>query len=309
MILDRAIWLEERRKGIGATDIAAIAGVHPYKTPLQVYLEKVEATDEDLSAKPEVEWGLRLEEAIARKYADLHEVALEVTGLVVHPDVPWRRATPDRVVAGEARCVELKTAGIRQASRWGEEQTDEIPEEYLIQACWQIATLGFEACDIAVLIAGNDYREYRVHRDPDFEQDLVQLGEAFWVDHVKKGIPPALDSSEAARKYLLRKHPRNVAPLLQATPEAEALATRLREADERCKAAEDDKARARHELMALIGDHDGLLGEFGKIYWRHQAGGKSWKAIAMALNPSEELIQEHTRPGTRVFRPYWSKGV
>jgi len=33
-------WLNERRKGIGGSDAAAICGVSPYRTPLQVWKDK-----------------------------------------------------------------------------------------------------------------------------------------------------------------------------------------------------------------------------------------------------------------------------
>jgi len=308
-ITDRKAWLEERRKGICATDIAAISGIHPYKTALEVYVEKTEGTDKDLSDNEAVEWGLRLEEVIATKYAESHGVELTDCGLVVHPDTDWRRATPDRLVVGEDRGVEVKTAGIRQAARWGEEQTDQVPEEYLVQVAWQCATLGYDTWDIAVLLAGQEYREYRLHRDTELEAGLIQLGHDFWTDHVLKRIPPPLDGSDSARAYLLGRFPRNVEPLLTATPEAEEWAGKLREAKDRIAEAEADEARAKQELMAIIGDHDGIEGDFGKIYWRLQAGRASWKSIAEALNPPAELIEKHTGPGTRVFRPYWKKGA
>ena len=37
---DRAAWLAQRRNGIGASDIAAVLGISPWKTPLQLYMDK-----------------------------------------------------------------------------------------------------------------------------------------------------------------------------------------------------------------------------------------------------------------------------
>lgn len=33
-------WVAQRRHGIGGSDVAAILGVNPYKTPYHVWLEK-----------------------------------------------------------------------------------------------------------------------------------------------------------------------------------------------------------------------------------------------------------------------------
>ncbi len=41
-------YLEERRKGIGGSDIAAILGLSPWKTAYQVYQEKRKEVDDAL---------------------------------------------------------------------------------------------------------------------------------------------------------------------------------------------------------------------------------------------------------------------
>src|SRR3990172_13295607 len=60
-------WRAARRKGIGATGVAAILGVHPWKSPLDVYLDKRGLTQFAPSpAQAEMmEWGHRHERAIA----------------------------------------------------------------------------------------------------------------------------------------------------------------------------------------------------------------------------------------------------
>lgn len=59
--------LAKRRTGITSTDIAAICGLNPYKSPMAVYLDKI--------GKPlEVEqtegmfWGLALEPLLLQRY-------------------------------------------------------------------------------------------------------------------------------------------------------------------------------------------------------------------------------------------------
>lgn len=315
--MDRATWLEERRKGICSTDIAAIAGVHPYKSALEVYVEKVDGTNVDLSGKPEVEWGNRHEPTIAAKYAERHGVTLESPGLVFAPDEPWRRATADRfVVPGgdwkpgdRRRGLEIKTAGARQAHRWGESGSGEYPEEYYLQCQWCMSVCDYDEWDLAVLIGGNDYREYRIARDRVLEGNLIEIGQRFWEENVLARVPPTLDGSDSAAAYLLAQFPRNVEPLIAAPPEADQWVERYREAEEKLALAEREKAKAKHELQAIIGEHDGIEGGWGKILWKTQAGRPSWKAIAEELGATPELIEKHRSDGTRVFRPYFKKGA
>ena len=71
------IRLEERRKTLGASEIPAVAGVNPHRSALDVYLEK-KGLSAPFAGNAFTEWGLRLEEPIAQKYAEV--VGLELIG-------------------------------------------------------------------------------------------------------------------------------------------------------------------------------------------------------------------------------------
>ena len=44
--MTREEWLSARRTGIGGSDIAAILGLSPWRTPLDVYRDKVDGEDQ-----------------------------------------------------------------------------------------------------------------------------------------------------------------------------------------------------------------------------------------------------------------------
>src|SRR3990167_10245335 len=67
--MDEAKWLEERRKGIGGSDIAAIRGLSPWKTAYQVYEEKRKEVGEG-EGNTATDGGRRLEPAIRQWYSD-----------------------------------------------------------------------------------------------------------------------------------------------------------------------------------------------------------------------------------------------
>jgi predicted phage-related endonuclease len=89
--------LEDRRKTLGASEIPAVAGVNPHRSALDVYLEK-KGLAEPFAGNAFTEWGLRMEEPIAQKYAEVIGLPVVTSDTIVARG--WMSATPDRLVAG-----------------------------------------------------------------------------------------------------------------------------------------------------------------------------------------------------------------
>ena len=66
--MNREEWLNERRSGIGGSDAAAVMGLNPWKSPLDVYLDKTGQLMESPD-NPALYWGRVLEEVVAREYS------------------------------------------------------------------------------------------------------------------------------------------------------------------------------------------------------------------------------------------------
>jgi putative phage-type endonuclease len=207
--------LAARRAGIGASEIAALLGISPWESPFSLFWRKVNGWDFEPSA--EMEWGTRLETAIAAKYADLHpefHVATDV-GLV-EGEEPWMLATPDALlfdaetwpgdhVSYAVAALELKTAHSAHDG-WGEPGTAEIPVYYRAQVLWQMLVIEVQFADVAVLIGGSDYREYTVLRDDRDIAVMVEAGRRFMA-RIEAGDPPPLDDHPATLTTLVRLHP------------------------------------------------------------------------------------------------------
>ena len=304
--------LEERKRGIGSSEIAAVAGLSPYAGPIDVWRAKVEGLR--VEETPAMRRGTLLEPVIAQMYADETSAALELSDTLFHPSRPPALATPDRIAQkdGERWVLEIKTANLRMLDQWGEPGTDEVPQQYLAQVAWEMSCAGLERADLAVLIAGDEFRVYHLRRDAELEEMLHEEAERFWRDYVLTGQPPPIDGSDSCARWLAERYPLNRSPLLEATPEAEALALAYRKAREVREAAEEREQHARNQLCALIGDAEGLAGTFGKLTWKRSKDSArvDWEAVAKAAGAPANLIQQHTtlKPGPRVFRPTWKKG-
>lgn len=306
--------IEQRRHGVGASEMAAICGLNPYRSALDVYLEKVGIT-EPFAGNERTEWGNRLEKAIAKKYAETHEITFQTPDeTTVHPEHPWLMGTPDRLITyGDAPSVpvlglEIKTVGLRSAFRWGE-AGDDLPEEYLVQCHVYMAIFGIP-WDVAVLIGGQEYREYRLEPDPALEARLIEIGSNFWHNHVEKRIPPAPDSSEASSKALGRLYPRDEGPMLAVGAEGETWANALKVHRESLAAAEGRVREAENKLKAMIGEAAGIKGPWGHVTWKatKDRAYTDYKAIVAGLNVPPETIEAHTerKPGSRRFLVKWA---
>ncbi len=256
--------IADRRRGIGASEVAAVVGVVP--GAIDVWARKVGEFQDDSGPNDLLEFGHRIEEVIGDAYQARHpETRIYTPGTVWHPTVDFACASPDRVVAAPGlgrpareawlRLLEIKTVFFSSAE-YGE-RADEIPERHLVQVAWQQECCDVEDATLVALVNGR-YREYEVKRDREFGALLLDAVARFWHEHVLARIPPPVDGSIAYSDYLRRRHPRDQGPLLPASDEARELVARLREAKKALKDAETREAEAGNMLRALIGDAAGI---------------------------------------------------
>ncbi len=239
-------WLAARRTGIGSSDAAAVLGVSPWATPLQVYLEKIGEAPEREQTGP-MRLGLLLEPIIAQLYSDDTGYGFQDEQRFVRSQrYPWLIATLDRVREDE-RVVELKSVGRRQADEWGESGTDEVPRWVACQVLHQMIAAGAEVADVAALICGQELRIYHLERDDQLTKAIIEREGEFW-DKVVSRVPPAVNPDKDAR-LLSRLFPDSVGEVALG-----ADATRIVQEWERLgkEAGEADKARKRLKIDLLM---------------------------------------------------------
>ena len=116
----------------------------------------------------------------------------------IHPEMGWLRGTPDWVTVVGKKGVEGKTAGYRQADKWGPPGTDVVPIHHLLQCAWYMALLDYNEWEIALFPLGWTPEEgadklihiYPIARDMALEQTLLAKGK-FWEEHIKKNAARA----------------------------------------------------------------------------------------------------------------------
>lgn len=202
-------WLQERKKGLGASDAGTIIGVNKWKSNVELWEEKVGLRQaEDLSHKPYVQYGHDAEPHLRALFALDHpeyRVTYESAYKMIFSDeLPFLFATPDgeleEIGTGRHGGLEVKTTEIVRPAQWAE-WDNRIPQTYYAQVCHQMLAAGW---DFVILVAQIKWRtktgemrkmikEYPIERADALEDIAFIKTEAvkFW-RHVQTKTPPAL---------------------------------------------------------------------------------------------------------------------
>ncbi len=260
-----------RDKVLGATDIGAVLGISPWKTPVELWKEKT-GRAAPRRADPIREGifrrGKRLEPIVRAMSVDkLQQRGLQVELVGKNQryydrELPWLTSEIDFevILSGVAEIdgVEVRfnrelvtadcktTAGFARR-HWGAEDTDAIPLHYAAQFMQGISLRNVDRCLCAALIGLDDVALYWITRDDVTIAAMRQRAEAFWVDHVLADIPPdPIRYADISELY-----PVDNGRTLEATDEIAAAAREHRSLGLQVKALEAQRAA----LALQIGDY------------------------------------------------------
>jgi putative phage-type endonuclease len=259
-------WLEWRRGGIGASDIAGVMGLSPWSSAWSVWADKVGLAPPQPTSEL-MEAGRWLELAIAPWAQD--RTGMPVTGMqtaLEDPDLEWMRCTADGFVgelAAPDALLEIKTTGYGR--RW-----ETVPVHYQCQAQWQMAVTALSAVVFAVL-HGRRLEIYRLERDPADIEVLIQAADRFWHAHVLERVAPPLDGSAATADALAAIYPLETPGASVALDELEPVLGDWRAARAAESAAKRERREAESLIKAALGDaEEGTISGRRAVTWRSQ---------------------------------------
>lgn len=195
-------WLKHRQEGIGGSDASAIAGLNPWKSSIQLYMDKKQEDPQEIKSL-RMELGNRLEGLVAELFTE--ETGLKVrnvNGMLKNDKYPFALANIDRAIVGEKAFLECKTTGSYSLKEW----QDGIPGHYEIQCLHYMAITGATHCYIAALIGNSDFIWHKIERDEETIEYLMQIEKEFWEDNILKDVLPLPDGSDAYSSYLKEKY-------------------------------------------------------------------------------------------------------
>lgn len=255
----REEWLNERRNGLGGSDIAAIMGLSPWKSRYQLYQDKKGLIPHN-EENDQMRWGHLMEPTLRQFYSnETGRVVRIPEGIIYHKEYPVLFANPDGVT-DDCRIVELKTARI--SKDWGEPGTAEIPDSYALQVQHYMLVTGYKVADVVVSIGGGLPVIYIVPADNEIHQLIIEEGLAFW-KQVEDGICPEPESyqdvvskfgggTEVGKVYASEENVKEVDKLIVVKAEIAALE------------AQEDELKAK--IITAIGEKgDSLIDGSGRL--------------------------------------------
>lgn len=200
---DRAQWLEARKRYIGGSDAAAIMGLSPWSTPVELWMEK---TGRSVKAPPDAARervfarGKKLEPIIIDMVVDKlrgqgHEVELVAKNQrYTDPEFPFMSCEIDMELRIDGELVNGDAKSVHGFARrkWGAEDTEDIPIEYAAQFMHGLMVTpgNRQRCLVAALIGLDDVAIYWLHRDEETIAAMRAKEVEFWQDCVLGGVMP-----------------------------------------------------------------------------------------------------------------------
>lgn len=272
----------DRRRIIGASEVASILGLSPHRTAFGVWAARQEDAEPEGSISEVLERGRFLESGVIqwaahRLGAERIEPGIPLDQPAIASPLACLAARPDSVLHyanREPELVEAKTSDVDGFSE------SDVPEWYTVQALMQLACVpGVQFVRVpAYLPMRRKLVVPIVERDAALI-DAILARVADWhyrhLDPHGPMLTPPVDASADADDWIRRRWPTSLAPLRDASASEVALALQYAAAKASAKAADDHAAALGNQLRAAIADAEGLdLGERGKVTFKSQSGAK-----------------------------------
>lgn len=190
---------DDRSQFIGGSDVAAILGISPWKSPYQLYLEKIGASVEDATQEKQRIFarGKRWEPVVVEMLIDELEHRGHEAGIInrnaryADHERRFLRSEIDLelLLDGEHVNGEMKTVHPFAAKEWGEPGSDDIPLHYAAQCMHGLMVTGKRLCIVAALIGADDLRIHQIERDDETIAAMRARELEFW-RRVQEHDPP-----------------------------------------------------------------------------------------------------------------------
>jgi len=307
---DREEWLAERKTGIGGSDAAAVLGVSPYKSALDLWREKVSDESESDAATTVMLMGNYLEPLAADLYAQETGRQMRRQPLRRHPEHTFMIGNVDRqILADDLRStgvLEIKCPGLRV---FAGVKAKGLPDHMTVQLMHYLAVLGYSWGSFALLCRENGQLiHFDLEADPQLIATIVEREHEFWTKYVVPRVEPPAETEKAT------DIPQVEGEMTVVDGENwRAAATSLREARQLKIAAEEleETAQAQvKELMHREEVHAAEVPGVARFYYRPYDGNTRWKETAQAIAREAKLdVEQFIVKGAAYtkFTPYFLK--
>ena len=265
--MSREEWLRWRTKGIGGSDVSVIAGVNPFRSIFQLWLEKTGQVEPEETENDNTHFGNVLEPVVKKEFSKRTGLKVRAKrALLQSKEYPFMLADLDGVIYenGKMNLFEAKTASAYKQEIWEKG----IPEEYVLQVQHYMAVTGAEKTYLAALVGGNRFYWKVVRRDEQKIAEIIALEKAFWEENVLAGKEPVPDGSGATTDFLNEKYASSNGNTILLPEEALGLCRRYEELSGQLNELQDKKDAVSNQLKNFLKNNEsGVIGEY-RVTWK-----------------------------------------
>ena len=265
--LTRDEWLKYRTGGIGGSDVSIIAGINPFKSVHQLWLEKTGQVEPEQTESEFAHFGTLLEPIVRKEFTERTGIKVRQKHMLLQSEeYPFMYADLDGVINedGELAIFEAKTASQYKMDTWEED----VPAVYILQVQHYMAVTGAKKTYIAALVGGNHFVYHVVERDEVMIAKIIAMEKYFWETYVLGGVEPVPDGSEATTNYFNSKFSNSNGQTIELPEEALAICEEYERLSEELKALETAKSAAANQLKSYLKEAEaGTVGD-RKIVWK-----------------------------------------
>lgn len=303
-------WLKFRENGLGASEIGTLMGVNSWKSPAELYYQKIGIIPQKVEENMPMFMGTILEETVADifEHWEIDEKTMienyrkglkvrhlyEPIGYVINPSFPHLFFSPDRLVVTKDIRVRNSTinlenvdaiAEIKTISGWSSKQWEGgVPPSYYLQLQTYMMGLGVPKGYLVVLEDGRNFKVHEYEADEEIISSIITITEEFWKrvqlgreavanggDYDQYAPPP--DGTEAYSEYLNERFSNPEDKTVASTPEIDEHITQYLELGGKISELEDEKREHANMIKTHMGNNSIINSEIAKVTWRPNKNG------------------------------------
>ena len=265
--LSREEWLKYRTGGIGGSDVSVIAGINPFRSVHQLWLEKTGQTEPQESENEYTHFGTLLEPIVRKEFTERTGIKVRQKHMLLQSEkYPFMYADLDGVIHqdGELAIFEAKTASQYKMDTWEEG----VPAGYILQVQHYMAVTGAKKTYIAALVGGNHFVYHIVERDDVMIAKIILMEKYFWEHHVIGRIEPVPDGSEATTEYFNAKFAESNGETVSLPEEVIPICEEYERLSKELKEIETAKNAAANQIKSYLKEAEvGIAGD-RRISWK-----------------------------------------
>lgn len=282
--MENETFLENRKKGVGGTDISVILGYNKYKTQFELWEEKMGLSGPVPETGP-MRRGKKMEPIVAEIYTEDTGNRIRIDKeQKVHPKNEILRANLDYEILGHPRgrgILECKTASQNALNSW----SDNIPTRYFCQIQWQLGITSYTWADYALLnIDTFELDSMPIYPDNKLIDNMQNEAVSWWEKYIVGQTPPPKEVKD------LDLIEQDKGSQILASEDILDKFSSLKSVKEDIKELEADKKEMENDIKKFIGENESLIDIDDKplATWKSQSRNNFDKSTMLKDHPEFE---------------------